>query len=286
MSGVTGGRAYVHCQDPAMGMNVQGDLDNVKSFRFICSLMLSEVEHMALGSTGVSVDSTLSKIVSAVLNGATFEMSLDTDNNIAILTLECDSRFKIIIDLETGLVRDILDDQGFQLKGAETMSTAYCYHDQLTNNQEQVDKKLLSLGEDVAGGALISAGVLVLLAGGPVGWGVLALILGGVLCLDAAGCFEEPENPRNWIKGATSIGISAIPGGFEAKETILFSKTPWILMKGDGVVNSGSKHVLKATVGGSFSEGTHNVAEKCLESASMDSGLDGIMDYMGVPTHF
>jgi hypothetical protein len=49
-------------------------IGNVESFNFICSLMLSEEEEMALGATGAPVVSTLSEIVSAVLNGATIEM--------------------------------------------------------------------------------------------------------------------------------------------------------------------------------------------------------------------
>jgi methionine-rich copper-binding protein CopC len=285
MSGVSGGAGYVHCQDPAMGMSVNGSADNIKSFRFLCSLLLSEVERMALGSTGISVDSTLFKIVSQVLNGATFEMTLDDDNNTLTLMLDGNDNYKIIIDLTTGVVKDILNANGFSLKGAETMSSAYCYHDQLTNNQYQVDNDLLHLGADIAGGAAISAGVLILLASGPPGWAGLLIFGGALACFYAAGCFEDYDNPRNWIKGTISIGIAAIPGGYEAKETIYLSQTPWLLMK-SGVISTGSKHVLKATVGGSFAEGTHNVAIDCLTSYTLNDVEDRIMDYMGVPTHF
>lgn len=45
MCGVTNGTGYLSCLDPAMGMGVVGGVDNTKSFKFVCSLMLSEVEH-------------------------------------------------------------------------------------------------------------------------------------------------------------------------------------------------------------------------------------------------
>ena len=285
MCGVTNGTGYLNCLDPAMGMNVVGDVNNTKSFKFVCSLMLSEVERMALGSTGVSVDSTLSRIVSEVLSGATFDTILDPENNTLTLMLEGNDIYKIIIDLNTGVVRDILNDQGLSLKGAETTSSAYCYHDQLTDNQYQIDNGLLHLGADVAGGAAVSAGVLILLAGGPPGLAALLLIGGGVACFYAAGVFEDPDNPRTWIKGAVSIGIAAIPGGLEAKELIYISETPWLLMK-SGVISTGGKYVFKATAGGSFAEGTHDVAIDCLTSYTLNDVEDRVMDYMGVPTHF
>lgn len=111
------------------------------------------------------------------------------------------------------------------------------------------------------------------------------MIGGGIACFYAAGVFEDYDNPRTWIKGGVSIGIALIPGGFETKELIYLSETPWLLMK-SGVVSTGSKHVLKATVGGSVAEGTHNVAIDCLTSYTLNDVEDKIMDYMGVPTHF
>jgi len=53
MAGVNNnGTAYVHTPDPGMGMGVTGGMGDVKNFRFACSLLLSKVEHGAMGATG------------------------------------------------------------------------------------------------------------------------------------------------------------------------------------------------------------------------------------------
>lgn len=49
MCGVSSGMGYVHCLDPAMGMSVVSDVDNTKSFKYMCSLLLSEIEQGVLG---------------------------------------------------------------------------------------------------------------------------------------------------------------------------------------------------------------------------------------------
>ena len=68
-------------------------------------------------------------------------------------------------DLNTGVVKDIVDSQGFSLKDTTTMTTAYCYHSQLSDNQDEIVGTLINLGEGLLRG---SAGVLIYLAGGHV----------------------------------------------------------------------------------------------------------------------
>ncbi|NYB27049.1 MAG: hypothetical protein HVN34_06905 [Methanobacteriaceae archaeon] len=211
MSGVTSNGAYVSCLDPAMGMGVNGGADNTKSFRFVCSLLLSEIEQGVLGSTGVSINSTVSGVVSSILAGEPFSITFDTQNNTATLTLDNDARFKIIIDLTTGVVKDILDDQGFQLKGAETMSSAYCYHGPLTDNVDQYAQNFYdgfkeSGAEGVTGGLLITAGLVAFGACPPLG---LLLLAGGlIISADASGLFQDPTNPYNWVDFGASVGLS------------------------------------------------------------------------------
>lgn len=132
MSGVFDGKAYVHIPNPSMGMNVDGNANNVKSFSFICSLLLSEAEHAALGSTGLLINSTLAKIMSGILNGETFDMI--RNGTMVTVMLAGDPNSRIIIDTSTGLVWDLTEFNGFQCKGAVSQGSAYCYHDQLTNN--------------------------------------------------------------------------------------------------------------------------------------------------------
>ncbi|WP_084689132.1 chitobiase/beta-hexosaminidase C-terminal domain-containing protein [Methanobacterium veterum] len=133
MSGVNMyGTGYVHCQDPAMGMSVNGAVDNIKNFRFACSFLLSEVEHAAVGATGLSVSSTVAGIMSGILNGETFDMIRNGSMVTIMLNGSPDSQ--IIIDSDSGLVWDLTESNGFVYKGAISQVNAYCYHDQLTSS--------------------------------------------------------------------------------------------------------------------------------------------------------
>lgn len=71
-------------------------------------------------------------------------------------------------DLNTDVVKDIVDSQGFSLKGATTMTTAYCYHSQLSDNQDELSVNLLILEKVYLEGFEVRAGVLIYLAGGHV----------------------------------------------------------------------------------------------------------------------
>ncbi len=251
---------YLSCFDPIMGMSVVGSVDDMKSFNFICSLMLSEDEEAALGATGAPVVSTLSEIVSEALNGATLEMILNSENNTLTLMINGTDTYKIIIDLTTGVVQDILNDQGVQLKGAETTCPAYCYHDQLTDNVVNVDSELLKTAENLAGGAAFAAGVLLAIAEGPELLTAAAIVLGVSLTLQSEGFFEDPYNPRIWVKSIVDLLVAGIPGGIEAKGLITIEKSPWVLGK-NSVIYTGGKYVLTATLGGSTAEAIKNVGD-------------------------
>ena len=224
MSGVNNnGKAYVHCPDPAMGMNFIGDGQNVKLFRLVCSLMLSEVEHAALGSAGNSVSSTLSIITSGILEGKTYQITFNEDNT-AVFMLEENQRFKIIIDLETGLVKEIIDSDNFLYKGAETVDTGYCYHDQLTEDVTKHAKTFLEAfgwdgAESTGGGLLITAGLIAFGACPPLGIAMLGI--GLLLTADASGLTKDPTNPYNWLDFGVSVGLSlAGPEGVTLKTAI------------------------------------------------------------------
>ncbi|MGB9845798.1 MAG: hypothetical protein ACPLF9_08585, partial [Methanothermobacter tenebrarum] len=150
MCGVSSdGRAYVHAPDPGMGMFAQGD--DVKSFRFTCSLILSEIERVALESTGLSVNSTLAEILSGISEGKVFEMI--REGNIVTIMLEDNPNSKIVIDTSTGLAWDLTKSNGFWYKGALSRGSAYCYHEQLTNNLISVLPSFIS----AFGGILLSS---------------------------------------------------------------------------------------------------------------------------------
>ncbi len=132
MAGVTNGTGYVHCQDPTIGMTVTGEGSDVKFFRLVCSLLLSEVEKASLSGTGLSVNSTFSTFMSAIMTGKHFKMT--GNNKTVTIILEEYPSFKIIIDYETGIVKEITNINGFPCKGASSTESAYCYHDQLSNH--------------------------------------------------------------------------------------------------------------------------------------------------------
>ena len=276
MGGVTGGTGYVHCQDPAMGMGVNGGADNTKSFRFVCSLLLSEIEQGVLGSTGVSINSTVSGVVSSILAGEPFSITFDTQNNTATLTLDNDARFKIIIDLTTGVVKDILDNQGFQLKGAETMSPAYCYHGPLTDNVGQYAQNFYdgfkeSGAEGVAGGLLITAGLIAFGACPPLG---LLLLAGGlIISADASGLFQDPTNPYNWVDFGASVGLSL--AGPEAV-TLKAAITPTFkqAMKWSVKEVGYKKTIVQGMLGGNSGEAIKTVTTNWIYGETMSKTID------------
>lgn len=275
MSGISQyGMAYVHCPDPAMGMKFIGNGQNVKVFRLVCSLMLSEVEHVTLGSAGNSVSSTLSKITLSILEGKTYKIIFNEDNT-AIFTLEDDQRFKIIIDLETGLVKEIIDVDNFQYKGAETVNTGYCYHDQLTEDVSKHTKAFLdAFGwdgvESTGGGLLITAGLIAFGACPPLG--ALMVIGGLVLTADASGLTQDPLNPYNWLDFGVSTALSlAGPEGVTLKTAIqpAFRQTMKLTIKKDGY-----KTVARGTLGSNGRSAIKN----CYNNYVTGSSISGLIN--------
>ena len=230
MSGITNGGAYVSCLDPAMGMTAVGKVDNVKFFRFINSLMLSEVENAVLSSTGLQVNSTLSNIISGILNGEPFMYVYDEENNRLTLMLENNTESYIIIDLNTGLVLDVEIDNGTIYKGATSSDNAYCFHDGRTDAIYNSASNLLyksanaladphTLLSTIGGIALVGACI----ASGPVGWGLLGL--GVLFCAGGSGLFDNIgsanpgyEDPYNWMDFGFSLVLGRVGASGAAEE--------------------------------------------------------------------
>jgi len=219
MSGVSGGAGYVHCQDPAMGMSVNGNVENVFSFRFMSSLMLSDLEQAALGNAGLNGTSTASQIFLGIMHGEHFQVIFDEAAGTATITLVDDPNLKIVIDMITGLVKDIVSDGNFQYKGSTSSDDAYCYHGPRTDRLTQGLSDFFNspTGHTVAsvGGSMLIA--LGLVALGPVGWVAGACIIGaGVGCIwFGSGMADDPNDPRNQIDFVATVGLSFV-GGPEA----------------------------------------------------------------------
>lgn len=134
MSGVEfGGASYVHCPNPNMGLTLNGDNStNVIVCRLISSLGLSEIENSALNLAGINGTSSVNAIFSKILNLENF--TVEVEDNYLIISLNNSKEYKVIFDLDTGLVYDLYQVNGFIYKGAVSTNNSYCYHDYLTDN--------------------------------------------------------------------------------------------------------------------------------------------------------
>lgn len=183
--------------------------------------MLSEIENGVLNSAGLQVNSTVSSVISGILDGKPFLFVLDEEVNQLTLMLEGNEKYYIIIDLETGLVLDVVDENGTIYKGATSSNSAYCFHGPLTDSVSKfVDNFIKSLMDPhtavgTAGSLLITAG---LLAAGPLGWGVLAgLAIGGagvVACAYGSHLLEDEgyKDYRNWLDFGLSVSLGVVGG--------------------------------------------------------------------------
>lgn len=205
--GVSGGKAYVNCPDPAMGMSIEGNTTNVKSFRFACSFMLSEMENMALSATGLNVTSSTCDLGLAILNGDIADI-IDNGTEI-IVKLTNGDIIRIIIDPETGLVKDMLGDY----KGAESTDSAYCYHNDRTDTLgHQINEFLSGLTDEqeIALSIGIAIGMGVLMEVNP--YLGLSIILGcSYLAAKEVGLIEDPLNPYKWARFGLIVVPSLIP---------------------------------------------------------------------------
>lgn len=127
-------RAYIHSSDPSLGRNISGIEDNVISFNFINSLMLSGIEHYVLSLTGNNVSSPLTNIILSYANNGSLVFIFDDDLGLLSIMIEGNDDFYIIIDSNTGLVYSVINDNGTYYKGAVTDEySSNCYHNQLTS---------------------------------------------------------------------------------------------------------------------------------------------------------
>lgn len=215
MCGVSGGEAYLSCLNPSMGMSIVGNATNVKSFRFACSFMLSEMENMALSATGLNVTSSVNNLGLALLNGDI----VDIINNGTEITVKLtnNSTIKIIIDPETGLVKDMLGNY----KGAESTDSSYCYHDDRTNTLgNQLNEYLSGLTDEqlIALGIGCSIGIGIAMIGCPeaILIGALTYISCAGLAYYKTGAYADPWNPYKEAQFLSTVLPPLIPlVGFE-----------------------------------------------------------------------
>ncbi|OEC88649.1 hypothetical protein A9507_03995 [Methanobacterium sp. A39] len=224
--------------DHRMGMDVIGDLDNVRAFRYACSSSFSLVEYWvgsALFPSSNSTDGLMGSVTLGLgymmLSGEPLEIF--ESNGYTIIRAVGDNQRLLIIDPETGLVMDFGD-----IKLNDTISGTRCYGDQQTEwangygnailDNEDVINGVMETGEAAtdfgqgsdewkdevlgfAGSTAISIAVSaapLLIAAGPVGWAIGAgLIFTGLACSYFAADLDEEKSPSNLIK----FGLNVVP---------------------------------------------------------------------------
>ncbi|OPX60916.1 MAG: hypothetical protein A4E25_00129 [Methanobacterium sp. PtaB.Bin024] len=232
-----------------MGMDVVGDPDNVRAFRYACSSAFSPIEYWVgaalfpvydVNGTRIYDNSSFLGTVTMgmgylLLSGSPVEIF--ESNGYIFIRVVGDNNNMLVIDPETGIVRDICVGGG--------VSGSYCYGDQQTElghgfgqnlidnrdmlnntngtgtggsgqNEENDDAQDEVLG--IVGSALISIGVAalpLLIAAGPVGWiAAIGLIGGGLLASTfAADLDKDPTSLSNWANFGLNVVSSFIPAG-------------------------------------------------------------------------
>lgn len=229
--------------DHRMGMDVIGDLDNVRAFRYACSSSFSLVEYWvgsALFPSSNSTDGLMGSVTLGLgymmLSGEPLEIF--ESNGYTIIRAVGDNQRLLIIDPETGLVMDFGD-----IKLNDTISGTRCYGDQQTEwangygnailDNEDVINGVMETGEAAtdfgqgsdewkdevlgfAGSTAISIAVSALpflIAVGPPGWIAAAALVGvGLACSwYAADMNEDWRSPSNQINFLLNVGPSFIP---------------------------------------------------------------------------
>ncbi|MFA0832880.1 MAG: right-handed parallel beta-helix repeat-containing protein [Methanobacterium formicicum] len=223
--------------DHRMGMDVVGDAENVKAFRYACSSSFSAIEYW-VGSALFPSDNPASNLLGSVTLGLGYKMfngeplEIFESNGYTIIRAVGDNQRILIIDPATGLVRD-----AGSIDLNDTISGTRCYGDQQTEwandygnailDNEPAIKRAAETGEDLvtdwgqddmgdtvlglASSVAISVGVAMLVCSGPPGWLALAVIGLGVAGSYFASDLDEGWTTSRWINFGLNVGPSLIP---------------------------------------------------------------------------
>jgi hypothetical protein len=138
MNGITQQQTYIHTTDASMGMNIKGDNNSIKAFRYACSSILSPIEDKILQTERFPVNSVLLGTGQKLMNGTVINIE-EQDNNVLIHAYN-DNNTKILIDSDTMLVKEMIN----QYKGATSTVPAYCYYDMQTRLATQLGNNIIN----------------------------------------------------------------------------------------------------------------------------------------------
>jgi hypothetical protein len=222
-----------------MGMDVVGDPENVRAFRYACSSAFSPIEYwvgQALFPSSNSTSDLLGSVTLGLgymmLNGEPLEIF--ESNGYTIIRAIGDNQRILIIDPLTGIVMDGMSlneiISGTRCFGDQQTEWAHDYGNSLLDNKDTINRAI-ETGEDVttdwgqddmgdtvlglSSSVAISVGVAILLCCGPVGWVTLAAGA-GLIALGVAGSYyaadlDEGWTTSRWIDFGLNVGPSLIP---------------------------------------------------------------------------
>jgi hypothetical protein len=125
------GGAYLHVSDVSMGMHITSNNEsNVIGFRFINSMCIQEIENYVLSLTGLTTNSSLNNVVNAIDN---LKFTMVRDGELMIISTEDGSNSSMVINTTSGLVKNLVESDGFVYKGVISSGVFWCFHNQLTN---------------------------------------------------------------------------------------------------------------------------------------------------------
>lgn len=123
--------------DHRFGMDVMGDVNNVRVFRFACSAAISPLEYSVMNSLFPN-----SSLLSSITTGLGCRMLNGTIPTIYIsngyLIINATYNEFIVIDPITGIVRDV------GMRSIGSVHDAYCYSDQQTDWSSDLGEELCS----------------------------------------------------------------------------------------------------------------------------------------------
>lgn len=127
--------------DHRMGIDIYGDEKNVWAFRSACSFSFSLVEQLT-GGLGITFnnDGVLMGILNNLAHGDKLEISFE--NGYILVRTESDFERMLLIDLETGIIRDFFSSQNIMGNP--------CYHDDITDAIVNFTNNLLNISSKLS----------------------------------------------------------------------------------------------------------------------------------------
>jgi hypothetical protein len=203
-------RSYITGEmDHRMGMDVVGDPDNVRAFRYACSSAFSPIEYWVnevlfpSNSTSSLMGSVTMGLGVMLLDGGSLEIF--ESSGYIIIRAVGDNQRLLIIDPVTGIVRD-----GMTLN--ETISGNYCFSDLQTEWTTDFTENILNYGQNISN-ILINGNGFINLSPLSVNTknGIIGFLSSAMMSLGSASMYfanNIPYNSFSTLLGLNMVGLA------------------------------------------------------------------------------